>query len=780
MASYPGRIIDPRRLLPGLVSIGLAFLTAFPVLTACDVVQQSTPTPERTAMLTLEATATSTPTPTRTNTPAQEPTDTPTADPTATPTPTPTNTASPSPTDTRTPTLTPTPEPTTTPTPTNTPTRTQTKTPTPAPTDTLTPKPTATATRVPTATPTPQPDTATLVYERVSPSIAYIETPATKGSGVLFEGGYVVTNAHMVWPYDAVRVVFPGGAEFLEVPVKGMDLLADLAVLGPIEAPASGLQLADGESLPIGAEMFLVGYTRVTAEFPQPTIARGLLSGVEEMDSIGLTFFLTDAGLEPGHSGGALISEEGEVIGITGVVLNDKNLVTAASSADILPRVRQIIAGEDPSGLGDRRVPSGGGEFFRQITLTNLWSQGSFVINEAPGTMVGVDLTGDKGGELTIYDSRSNQLLYLETGRTGAAAGSFAIGGPGPRFLIVQRWSDDPGNFVLDLSHPVSYLGDHDDGVRIGMGESVSGNIDFPGDTDHFLIDLKEGETVEVVVYSILVNSFLTIYYAGAGFDEMIVDHSIGGGLFGHDSRIVYQAPHTGSYLVVVQDAGLQAPGGYVVAVEPAGRDANLTQTTAASVFQMPAADATPVVASYDFGVDEIRAAFAELPESFGEIYPSGSGLSIAGLGLEDYFSDLMVFVNGDPFQMVIAGTGELADLEGFGLDSDISPAGLLEQIIRRFVAAAIQGDQDAQIHDSGLIQTGGVGEVSFGAFLDVGLKEGGKEVIRLRIELLMFQRGNLFGGVMSYVDSGEQPLVPIEELAGMLDLKVIAVTSGG
>ena len=260
----------------------------------------------------------------------------------------------------------------------------------------------------------------------------------------------------------------------------------------------------------------------------------------------------------------------------------------------------------------------------------------------------------------------------------------------------------------------------------------------------------------------------------------MIVDHSSGGGLFGHDSRIVYQAPHTGGYLVVVQDAGLQAPGGYVVAVEPAGRDAKLTQTTAASVFQMPPADATPVVASYDFGVDEIRAAFAELPESFGEIYPSGSSLSIADLGLEDYFRSLMVFVSGDPFQMVIAGTGELADLERFGLDSDISPAGLLEQITRRFVAAAIQGDQDAQIHDSGLVQTGGVGEVSFGAFLDVGLREGGKEVIRLRVELLMFQRGNLFGGVMSYVDSGEQPLVPIEELAGMLDSKVIAVTSGG
>ena len=517
MACTTRRIIDLRRRGGNrLVPIGVACLIAVVMLAACDVVRQSTPTPEQTATPTPGPTDTSTPEPTHTPTP--EPAATLTLEATATSTPTPTSTSTPDPT------ATPTPTPTAiaTPSPTDTRTLTPTGTPTPtlAPTDTSTPSPTASATPAPTDTATPQPDTATLVYERVSPSIAYIETPATKGSGVLFEGGYVVTNAHVVWPYDEARVIFPGGSEFHQVTVKGFDLLADLAVLGPLEGPTRGLRLVDGESLPIGAEMFLVGYTRVTAEFPQPTIARGLLSGVEEMDSIGLTFILTDAGLEPGHSGGALISEGGEVIGITGVVVTDKNLATAASSADILPRVRQIIAGEDPSGLGDRRVPSGGGEFLHRITLSNLWAQGSFVINEAPGTVIGVDLTGDKGGELTIYDSRSNQLLYLETGRTGAAAGSFAIGGPGPRFLIVQRWSDDPGNFVLDASHRLTYLEDPDDGVRIGVGESVLGNIDFPGDTDHFLVDLKEGDTVEVAVYSILVNSFLTIYYAGPHYPD--------------------------------------------------------------------------------------------------------------------------------------------------------------------------------------------------------------------------------------------------------------------
>ena len=76
------------------------------------------------------------------------------------------------------------------------------------------------------------------VFAKVAPAIAFIQTGTASGSGVLIEEGYVVTNAHVVWPFDAARIVFPDGTEFGQVPVKGWDLLTDLAVLGPIDAPA--------------------------------------------------------------------------------------------------------------------------------------------------------------------------------------------------------------------------------------------------------------------------------------------------------------------------------------------------------------------------------------------------------------------------------------------------------------------------------------------------------------------------------------------------------------
>ena len=392
------------------VSIALLCAVAVALLSACNGGPPVVDTPEQTATVTIEATATSTP----------SPTDTLTLDPTATPTPTPTDTPTAIPTDTSTPaptdTATPEPTDTATPEPTATSTPDPTATPTPEPTDTPTPEPTDTPTPEPTATPTPAPLTSAQIFESVSPSIVFIKTIANKGSGVLIEGGYVVTNAHVVWPYATVRVVFPDGSEFLEVPVKGLDLLADLAVLGPIDPPTGAVELVDGESLPIGSETFVIGYPKVTEEFPRPTIVRGLLSRVVEMEFVGITNLQIDAALAPGHSGSALVSDRGEVIGITGFAITDANFGVATSSGDILPRVRQLIAGEDPSQLGDRRVPLEGAALRHEIALENLWAQGSYVIDELPGSIINIDLKGDQGGELAIVNSLSSLLLYLDSG----------------------------------------------------------------------------------------------------------------------------------------------------------------------------------------------------------------------------------------------------------------------------------------------------------------------------------------------------------------------------
>ena len=53
-----------------------------------------------------------------------------------------------------------------------------------------------------------------------------------------------------VWPYEQAHVVFPDGSEY-DAPVVGLDVLVDVAVLGPIAATAPRQKLTDGEALPV-------------------------------------------------------------------------------------------------------------------------------------------------------------------------------------------------------------------------------------------------------------------------------------------------------------------------------------------------------------------------------------------------------------------------------------------------------------------------------------------------------------------------------------------------
>ena len=120
---------------------------------------------------------------------------------------------------------------------------------------------------------------------------------------MLIEGGYVLTNAHVVWPFEHVRVVFGDQSEHLKVPVAHWDLMADLALLGPIQTVLSPLPLGDGEGLGVGSEVLSIGYPGEPESLPRPTLATGILSRLREWESFQLTFLQTDASVAEGQSG---------------------------------------------------------------------------------------------------------------------------------------------------------------------------------------------------------------------------------------------------------------------------------------------------------------------------------------------------------------------------------------------------------------------------------------------------------------------------------------------
>lgn len=444
-------------------------------------------------------------------------------------------------------------------------------TPTPTPEPTATPTPTPTPTPEPTATPTPTPGplTAAQIFERISPSIAFIQTRTGSGSGVLIDGGYVVTNAHVVWPFNAVRIVFPDGTEFLDVPVHGSDLMADLAVLGPIDAPASPQELANGEDQAIGTDTYLIGYPGEVDEFPVPAITRGLISRIRKWELAGITYFQSDAMIAGGQSGGVLVSTTGQVIGISGYSFPDTSFAIIASATDLQPRVEGLIEGKDVSLLGDRRIDFAKESSEHNLRMDGYWDPQAFIFDRPSNSLVEIEVEGINDLAFAILDLNGEEILPLvDDNESGIESGSLTTDYHEPYFVVVTQNTEFPGDFTINGNDTVlAPINDPDDGMTVAPGQTIFGSIDYPGDTDVFVIDMHEGQQVSISVQSVVIDAYVIVDFVGAIGDQMAEDDDSGGGMFGLDSHLVYTAKRSRQFLIVVSDAFDSDMGGYILLV---------------------------------------------------------------------------------------------------------------------------------------------------------------------------------------------------------------------
>ncbi len=408
------------------------------------------------------------------------------------------------------------------------------------------------------------------VYRLVSPSIPFIETDAGTGSGILIEGGFVVTNYHVVWPYESAWVVFPDGTELQGVPVVGWDPMADLAVLGPVGVSARPLDLDDGEDMAIGSELYLVGYPAEVDLFPEPSITRGILSRFREWDSLGMTYLQTDATIAGGQSGGALVTSSGSVVGISGFSFSEADFGLAASSADVAPIVEDLKRGEFTSGLGDRRLPAGPGGTQVEVDLRNFWDTRIFVLHATAGTVLRVEMEGLGDGWFHVSDPFGS-LLEVNEIFSGLESGEVELQYGGTYFLQAEMASGDSGNFDLTSSVSLRNINDPDDGRTVEVGETVAGSLDYFDDWDWYSIYLDEGETVRIHTDSLLVDPIVYVDFPESRINQVVSDDDSGGGLFGTNAELVYRAPMTGEYhIAVTEAAGWPYAGGYYLSVETA------------------------------------------------------------------------------------------------------------------------------------------------------------------------------------------------------------------
>ncbi|MDO5112507.1 MAG: trypsin-like peptidase domain-containing protein [Clostridia bacterium] len=143
--------------------------------------------------------------------------------------------------------------------------------------------------------------------------------PMSLGSGFLFStDGYILTCAHIVQDMQKITVTMPDGTE-QDAELMGMDKTLDVAVL-KIE-DASGmyvLKAGDAQSIRVGD--FVIAIGDPTGRELSGTTTFGIVSAtsrVVNIDGTANTYIQTDAAVNPGSSGGALLNMKGEVVGLT-------------------------------------------------------------------------------------------------------------------------------------------------------------------------------------------------------------------------------------------------------------------------------------------------------------------------------------------------------------------------------------------------------------------------------------------------------------------------------
>ncbi|MEM1258038.1 MAG: trypsin-like peptidase domain-containing protein [Bacteroidota bacterium] len=135
------------------------------------------------------------------------------------------------------------------------------------------------------------------------------------GSGVIISpDGYIVTNNHVIAKARALEVTLNNNSSY-EAEVIGADPTSDIALLKiDVERPLPYLAFGDSDNAKIGEWVLAVGNPfNLTS-----TVTAGIVSAKARSISVNRnqSFIQTDAAVNPGNSGGALVNTNGDLIGI--------------------------------------------------------------------------------------------------------------------------------------------------------------------------------------------------------------------------------------------------------------------------------------------------------------------------------------------------------------------------------------------------------------------------------------------------------------------------------
>ncbi len=313
--------------------------------------------------------------------------------------------------------------------------------------------------------------TATQIYQRDSSGVVSIKAVTAEGedSGtgiVLNDEGLILTNDHVVAGASSI-VAGPGKSSSVTRPAKlvGEEANDDLALI-KIDPSGLGLKvlnIVSSSSLQVGDPVYAIGNPYGLNE----TLTRGIVSalGREIAAPNGSKIagaIQTDAALNPGNSGGPLLNEQGEVIGVNSQIASDAartegsqpgstGVGFAIASNLVASAVKKIEAGEGVSSASTQQstgqtqteggsgsesgLPEGGSTRGSQGTFGEVEGAGSG--SEVEGEAEAEALSGARGVEGSSGVEGARGVEEGSSGVVGSSGVEAAGVGGGGRVVIV-------------------------------------------------------------------------------------------------------------------------------------------------------------------------------------------------------------------------------------------------------------------------------------------------------------------------------------------------------
>ena len=267
------------------------------------------------------------------------------------------------------------------------------------------------------------------------------------GSGVIISpDGYIITNHHVIENSSEVIVTTNDNKEY-EAIIVGSDEVTDVAVLKiDSNEKFEYILFGDSENSQIGEWVLAVGNPYNL----NSTVTAGIISSksrdLNEYDQINQSFIQTDAAVNVGNSGGALVNINGELIGINTAIQSMTGGFVGYSFAipsDIVRKIFEDILeyGDVQKGLLGVRGIALKSSYSRQLNLTD--TEGFYIDIIEPG--FGADLAGLKRGDII------KEIDGIKINKFSDLSGHLSTKRPGDKVNVIYSRENELNRTTINL-----------------------------------------------------------------------------------------------------------------------------------------------------------------------------------------------------------------------------------------------------------------------------------------------------------------------------------------